>query len=121
MPETVNKMQIAERLADELLPFFGWARLGAMNQNWRCEYAKEHGVKGASVHTTDAVFWYPNPYQAASKVYFIADLKAWAADNINASAVRDEISKLASTVDCAVRAEHWREHYDVEPGIAPHG
>jgi hypothetical protein len=107
MAETENIKRMADDLAARLFPSFGWERFPIGDKNWLCEHEADHKAK---THSTDAVFWYQDPYQE-KKIYIIADLKSYAEASIQASNLVGDLASLCDTVDCANRGSSWSDVY----------
>ncbi|HDR8982117.1 TPA: hypothetical protein QDA89_000988 [Burkholderia vietnamiensis] len=106
MSEREQIARMATELTDKVFKQFYWSKVGPENVPWAC--VKDEHDK--SVHPTDVVFCYDDPYRETT-VYLNFDLKSYAKDSISPGTVRDALVSLGMAVDCAPISEEWTEKF----------
>ncbi|WP_427193214.1 hypothetical protein [Serratia marcescens] len=112
--ETQNISVMADKVSSELFRWFKWEQVGTSNENFKCLKNEEHGTKSGT-HPNDVVFKYHDPYLNRT-VFFNIDLKSYAKGSITATSMRNALSSLAYSIDCAEGSKEWKERYSYITG-----
>lgn len=114
MAETANIAEVAQRLSKDIFRLFKWHTHPKKDDNFKCvndEHKSDSG-KSKSLHPTDVVFSYQDPYRA-SRVHLLTDLKSYASDSITHTMLRTALKSLAMSVQCANESEEWKSKFNV--------
>ncbi|EGQ9631061.1 hypothetical protein F2K82_12640 [Vibrio cholerae] len=112
MAETSNIAVVAEKVSQDLFKWFKWEMVDAKDLNFSCHKGSKHTTSKESklTHPVDVVFKYKDPYQG-KYILFNTDLKSYAKGSINTSSIRDALTSLAYTIDCAEGSQEWQNRY----------
>lgn len=112
---------IANKIAEEIVPWLKWATHPPYDQNFSCQQASLHKSKKPSDeedkvsehnHPTDVVYSYKDPYTNKHTI-LNTDLKSYAKASIKQSAIRTALKSLAHTIDCARLSKEWKQRYSI--------
>ncbi|MFI3311181.1 hypothetical protein [Ewingella allii] len=112
--ETHNISLMADKVTAELFKWFKWEQVGSSNENFDCLKKDEHTNKSGT-HPNDVVFKYHDPYLNRT-VFFNTDLKSYAKTSMTATAMRNALSSLANSIDCAEGSKEWKDRYSYISG-----
>lgn len=112
--ETQNISLMADKVSAELFKWFKWEQVGTSNENFKCLKQDEHTTKSGT-HPNDVVFKYHDPYLNRT-VFFNTDLKSYAKGSITATSMRNALSSLANSIDCAEGSKEWKDRYSYITG-----
>ena len=117
MAENENTAQIANKISADIFKVFHWSIYAQNNANFECvheEHKNENNQK-KKTHPGDVVFYYFDPYINRT-VYLHTDLKSYKKSTIQAKKIREALSSLAMTVECAHISPGWPKKFLADDG-----
>lgn len=114
MSETSNIAIMAEKVSEDIFKWFKWDHLPIKDLNFKCHKGAEHSssTQDKKTHPVDTIFKYKDPYKGRY-IFFNTDLKSYKKSSITSSAVREALTSLARTIDCAEGSEEWNKRYSL--------
>lgn len=112
---------IANKIAEEIVPWLKWSTHPPFDQNFTCQQASLHKSKKPESdesketehnHPTDVVYSYKDPY-TNKHIILNTDLKSYAKASIKQSTIRTALKSLAHTIDCARLSKEWKQRYSI--------
>lgn len=110
MAETVNTSVIADLVFNELFSVLGWKVHGPKNTSWDCTKRHKYNPPLHGKHSTDAVFYYDDPY-LASRIFVNLDFKSYAKSSLETIDITANAQRLANTVECANRSLDFQSKF----------
>ncbi|WP_394789641.1 hypothetical protein [Rhodoferax sp.] len=117
MAENENTAQIANKISAEIFKVFHWELYAQNNANFKCEleHHKNENGKSKLTHPGDVVFYYFDPYLNKT-IYLHTDLKSYKKTTIQAKKIREALTSLAMTVECAHLSNGWSDKFMAQDG-----
>lgn len=112
MAENENTAQIANKISADIFKVFHWELYAQNNANFECviDTHKNENGKSKITHPGDVVFFYFDPYLNKT-IYLHTDLKSYKKSTIQAKKIRESLSSLAMTVECAHISPGWPKKF----------
>lgn len=112
MAETANIAEVAKKVMYDIFQVFHWEVRPLQDVNFDCklEHHKSESGKQKTTHPCDVMFYYLDPY-LNKIVYLHTDLKSYAKTSLKQKKIREALSSLAMTVECAAISDSWREKF----------
>lgn len=112
MSETANIAEIAEKISADIFRAFHWEIHPERNANFACvhQHHKTPSGEQKAEHPGDVVFHYLDPY-LDKRLYLHTDLKSYKKSSLRRDKLKEALSSLAITTECANVAEQWRKRY----------
>jgi hypothetical protein len=108
MSETSVIAEVAQRVSRDIFKWLKWGVRPLCDSNWAC-VIDSHKNK-VKTHPSDVVFYYSDPY-TGEVIYLNTDLKSYASRTINEKKVRDALTSLCESVECANISSEWKDKY----------
>lgn len=117
MSENANIAQIANKVSTDIFKVFHWELHAQNDSNFECVLdSHKNGLgKNKLTHPGDVVFRYFDPYLNKT-IYLHTDLKSYKKSTIQKTKIRDAITSLAMTVECAHISASWSKKFLAEEG-----
>lgn len=115
MAETINIGEIAEKVSREIFKVFHWNTHSHTNDNFDCVHDHHKTSAGApkATHPGDVVFHYHDPY-LDKRIYLHTDLKSYQKGTMRREKLKDALSSLAWTIECANVSAQWKKRYCID-------
>jgi len=116
--EVTNIAEVANKVAEDIFHWFKWEKIEVMDENFKCHKVEQHKKTGkrkttekvSHTHPVDVVFRYFDPYLNKS-VLLNTDLKSYSVSSITTAKIKEALTSLAKTIDCARSSSEWSGKY----------
>ncbi len=108
--ETANIAEVAKKIMYDVFDVFFWELRPLQDVNFDCKFEHHVSEKGKQklTHPCDVMFCYHDPY-LNKVIYLHTDLKSYSKASLKQTKIREALTSLALTLECAAVSDSWRK------------